>query len=173
MDQGTDGRFWVGTTEQGNTFVLDRSAQVDGGVVYLFSRTRAEFRGYTECEVRDHLIRLRGSLAEDLIKRYLEWREVNPGNPAKLASQASTNRAKAERAGEQARIDKLVEDHRRHMRGVGREYQGYLPTTLAGGHRSTHCWNCKRGLDSGHNIACGACKWLICSCGACRCGSPF
>lgn len=37
--------------------------------------------------------------------------------------------------------------------------------------RVTHCYNCKRGLDSRQHAKCSRCGWITCpGCGACGCG---
>lgn len=36
--------------------------------------------------------------------------------------------------------------------------------------RSTHCYRCKRALDSVNFDECPECQWLRCQCGACGCG---
>lgn len=37
--------------------------------------------------------------------------------------------------------------------------------------RVTHCYDCKKPLDSNASFECNACGWLVCSlCGACGCG---
>ena len=37
--------------------------------------------------------------------------------------------------------------------------------------RISHCYSCKKALDSNFQRACMGCKWMICSrCGACGCG---
>jgi len=36
--------------------------------------------------------------------------------------------------------------------------------------RSTHCYSCGHSLTSFVNYTCKKCNWLLCSCGACRCG---
>ncbi|MDO8425290.1 MAG: hypothetical protein Q7T01_02135 [bacterium] len=38
------------------------------------------------------------------------------------------------------------------------------------GVRRTHCYQCKRTLNSACDASCGQCGWLVCSCGACGCG---
>ena len=35
--------------------------------------------------------------------------------------------------------------------------------------RSTHCWRCKRTVDSLTCLRCEKCRWLKCRCGACGC----
>ena len=36
--------------------------------------------------------------------------------------------------------------------------------------RITHCWGCKRNLDSVNYEICSKCKWIKCGCNACGCG---
>lgn len=36
--------------------------------------------------------------------------------------------------------------------------------------RKTHCWNCKKYLETGLFLECSSCGWLVCRCGACGCG---
>jgi len=36
--------------------------------------------------------------------------------------------------------------------------------------RLTHCYNCYESLDSDSFLECNACRWMVCSCGACGCG---
>jgi len=40
-----------------------------------------------------------------------------------------------------------------------------------GHHRIAHCYNCKRHLDNEVDVECCACRWIICTCGACGCDS--
>lgn len=37
-------------------------------------------------------------------------------------------------------------------------------------HRVTHCYSCKKPLESGLFFECASCHWLVCGCGACGCG---
>ena len=48
--------------------------------------------------------------------------------------------------------------------------QGIRPASETSKHRIAHCWNCKTPLESGVNIECAGCGWIICKCGACGCG---
>ncbi|WP_256816043.1 hypothetical protein [Cytobacillus sp. Bac17] len=45
----------------------------------------------------------------------------------------------------------------------------FLPKQVPQSHRLTHCFDCKRELDSHHDIKCTSCRWLLCPCGACGC----
>ena len=58
--------------------------------------------------------------------------------------------------------------HEAFLRSRGLVNQG---TRLGlGRRRVTHCYNCKRHLDNAFDVACAACGWIICACGACGCG---
>ena len=47
----------------------------------------------------------------------------------------------------------------------------FLFLVVAAGFRITHCYNCKRGLDSRAHARCSRCGWIVCpSCGSCGCG---
>jgi len=35
--------------------------------------------------------------------------------------------------------------------------------------RTTHCFNCKQGLDNRYDHECNSCGWILCLCGACGC----
>lgn len=64
----------------------------------------------------------------------------------------------------------LMEIHRRELERKGWEYRG---ATLEITHRHTHCWQCRTSLDSGIELSCIACGWIICWCGACGCGYRY
>ena len=36
--------------------------------------------------------------------------------------------------------------------------------------KKTHCWNCKKDINSQQWDICEICKGISCSCGACFCG---
>ena len=38
--------------------------------------------------------------------------------------------------------------------------------------RVTHCWKCKKTVDSGRHHKCEICGWIICRCGACEMNCP-
>lgn len=41
-----------------------------------------------------------------------------------------------------------------------------------GQHREIQCWHCYRNLSGDAFLECAGCHWVICVCGACRCGKP-
>jgi ferredoxin len=38
--------------------------------------------------------------------------------------------------------------------------------------RVSHCWKCKKTVDSEQHNKCGTCGWIICRCGACEKNCP-
>ena len=60
--------------------------------------------------------------------------------------------------------------HREFIRKIGKAYKGTSKISEAKKHRTTHCYNCHRKLDNSIDLECIACKWIICTCGACGCG---
>ena len=48
------------------------------------------------------------------------------------------------------------------------------PHRVASGRRVTHCWRCKRGLDSAMHRGCTQCGWIKCwHCAECGCDFVF
>jgi hypothetical protein len=39
-------------------------------------------------------------------------------------------------------------------------------------HRISHCWKCKKTVDSEDHNKCGICGWIICPCGSCEMNCP-
>lgn len=39
--------------------------------------------------------------------------------------------------------------------------------------RSTHCYKCKRNINSVNFSICGKCNWIACQCNACGCGYKY
>lgn len=77
----------------------------------------------------------------------------------------------AQLAAERARVESLTpeERHKERLFWGGFEYRG-VHRGQNSGHRAAHCYECKKDLSSSADLSCGACGWLICECGACKCG---
>lgn len=39
--------------------------------------------------------------------------------------------------------------------------------------KNTHCWSCKKNINSDKNDFCAKCRGLICSCGSCLCNKSY
>lgn len=72
-------------------------------------------------------------------------------------------------AGRETAREAMLAMHRRRLESLGLEYRGVRPAR-AGYRRVTHCWSCKRHLDSSVDVECAVCGWILCRCGACGCG---
>lgn len=64
--------------------------------------------------------------------------------------------------------EEMLKKHRQYLDGIGRKYEGVQHSQQRSS-RVTHCYACKSHLDGKFHVACSACDWLICQCGACGC----
>ena len=63
----------------------------------------------------------------------------------------------------------VKERHRDFLDKRGLPYEGVSPATGPKVRRITHCFECKKKVDSAINLECNTCKWILCACGACGC----
>lgn len=64
----------------------------------------------------------------------------------------------------------MRELHRKLLAKAKVEYQGVRESVKAQSiQRHAHCWLCKKHLDTGVDVECVACSWMLCHCGACGC----
>jgi len=70
------------------------------------------------------------------------------------------------------RRELVLKAHKSHFLQMGRPYPGTLFCRRPSGNRMAHCWKCGAHLESRIDVACMACHWMICGCGACGCGYP-
>jgi hypothetical protein len=99
-----------------------------------------------------------GSSEMRLIRDYKLW--------TGLLTEADRKREEGE-ARRQER-ERRIAAHRGYMAWLGVEYKGVREPTQP--RRITHCYQCRRPLDSEVDLECAACAWILCSCGACGCG---
>jgi hypothetical protein len=88
---------------------------------------------------------------------------------------AHRSEQETERAARDERQRELVlELHKKYLGSVDVEYQGVHeePQTRKRSRRSV-CHACKIALDDFAGVVCGVCDGVLCSCGACGCGSPI
>lgn len=67
-------------------------------------------------------------------------------------------------------VMQLDPEQRRCLASV--RYKGHgrlLREPLLSRQRRSHCYACRTHLDSEIELQCSACKWMLCSCGACGC----
>ena len=60
---------------------------------------------------------------------------------------------------------KLKKDEEEALRGKIKRYEKIFVNR-----RVTHCYKCKKDLDSVNFSICKKCKWIKCQCAACGCG---
>jgi hypothetical protein len=63
----------------------------------------------------------------------------------------------------------IVAKNQKYLEKIGKIFWG-VKVNSTKEHRNTHCYLCKKTLDSSSHIECSVCGWLICECGACGCG---
>ncbi len=89
------------------------------------------------------------------------------------ATRASSRRAKKRNK----HLTKLKTLHEAYQQSLGLGYRGLRARNpvhrTADGHRVTHCWRCQRDLDNAIDYECVRCGGIVCSCGACFCGTYF
>tara|TARA_R100000750_G_C2342985_1_gene94995 strand:+ start:17 stop:616 length:600 start_codon:yes stop_codon:yes gene_type:complete len=66
--------------------------------------------------------------------------------------------------------EKSQNAHRDFISKIGKIYYGTSKSIQVKNHRVTNCYSCQKKLDSSIDLECNACKWIICTCGACGCG---
>jgi len=156
-------KLWVGTPKNGSKrlYVFDENMQhEDFSMVNLFCVHSCSMKPYEKEFVRSALAA--SSKRSAAIASYSKWHNKSGDNFLVL------DRERQIRAQEEKR-NKVIQKHKEFIENLGVTYQG-IKLTDAADKRITHCYSCKKGLDSEVDIQCALCKWLICSCGACGCG---
>lgn len=71
----------------------------------------------------------------------------------------------------EAMLVALPETRRRIFNDLGMKDPGVRRATR---HRTpTQCYSCKQNLNTSTNLECITCGWMVCYCGACKCGTNF
>jgi len=65
---------------------------------------------------------------------------------------------------------KFQKQHQEFLNRLGRGESSVRRSTMIQKVRSTHCYSCKKALNSTVDWECTACNWILCTCGACGCG---
>ncbi len=152
-------RFWVGSPANSRMiWVYDALMPHENpNMVYLFSVHSGTMKEYEKSFAQERLRSLLDGSRDEAVRTYIAWHGKH--SHLFLAEQAQlTEKKKSE----------TVERHKRHLANLGLKYRGFQHAELTQ-HRVTHCYSCKRRLDSDMNIQCVSCSWLICTCGVCGC----
>jgi uncharacterized small protein (DUF1192 family) len=156
-------RLWVGQHPKGGLLVYDPSSESarnnENVSLYLVAEDRiGTFRREI---IREHVKQHTPDKDEvrSAVEAYLQFLD----KPRRVAEQAAKEGAEAKRSALEAR-------HRAFLEKGGQQYSGVRIRPNSSPQRITHCWSCKRHLDSSIDLECVACNWILCDCGACGCG---
>lgn len=162
------GKLWVGKhTADDDILVFDPAeCDADGAFLSFYSLTQYRRRTFPRAvalaKIRPLEDQVGSARAE---KDYLRRESLEAEHGARLED-ADTERAQQQK-------DAVIAAHRRHLEAHGIEYQGVGDTAVEGRKgRRTKCHACGIALDDFVSTACGVCHGVLCSCGACGCGSP-
>lgn len=152
--------YWVGVRQDnGAMWLYDPSLQHDDpDMIYAYYVNQDEMREYEKEYVKKMLSTAIGTIRDMAVMKYLEWHEKH-----------GEGFIEADRKRRQIEREKVIERHKEYLLAHGKQYSGVTQGSVKT-HRVTHCYSCKKKLDSSLHIECNACKWLICYCGACGCG---
>lgn len=138
-----DANFWVGRHATRGLVVIPRNA-------FLPNLERLEVYFVDQNRVAD--------CGAEIIRSYTTEKDISP-------DEAST----ALRAFITYRNQELEEKNKHFLERRGKSFAGTRIRPKEQLRRVTHCYHCKRPLDSSMNLECVACGWILCQCGACGC----
>ena len=168
--------IWVGVfPKTGALVVYDPLLQLDGQTeVNVYSVARETVRRFQPAEIRAIVQTVHGADREQAVAAYLAWRLLNGSDFLEKErrrmerEQEEAERDSALRTAEASRLaNLLIERHKAHLVAIGKEYRGAAVRPSKA--RQAHCWNCRESLSSNIDLACLACSWMLCTCGACGC----
>jgi len=137
-------------------FSIDR--QVWNSPAYIFHQKYLDgLRGDALQDAKARLSNIQGHLSELL-------------NACRANYLASMSQDRTKLLAERREL--ALKAHKNHFVQLGRPYPGTLYGRSSSSNRMAHCWKCGAHLESRIDVACMACHWMICSCGACGCGYP-
>jgi hypothetical protein len=162
------GKLWIGRHTADEDILVFDPAETDAGGAYLsfYSLTQYRRRTFPRAVVLEKIVPLDDDVGSARAEKDYQRRAT-----LKAEHGAKQESADSERAQQQKHA--VIEAHRRHLEAHGIEYQGVGDTAVEGRKgRRTKCHACGIALDDFAASACGVCHGVLCSCGACGCGSP-
>jgi|GEM_PF-3227273 len=171
MDTGEalrEGKLWIGQHTADEDILVFDPAESDPGGNYLafYSLTQYRRRTFPRSVVLEKIVPLADEIGSARAEKdYQRRATLEAEHGARLET------ADSERAQQQKHA--VIEAHRRHLEAHGIEYQGVGETAVDGRKgRRTKCHSCGIALDDFAGTVCSVCHGVLCSCGACGCGSP-
>jgi hypothetical protein len=126
--------------------------------IYAFWLAIMSMNEYPKSQIKERLVTVKDHRRQKIVAAYLKWKKDNGA----AFVEESRNPAEALRK-------KTISRHRDRLEELGVSYKGVC-TGQYRSYRSTHCYFCKTHLQTGSDLECAACNWLLCACGACGCG---
>lgn len=158
-------RLWCGFLRNGNPVVFDADLQLpDSDLVLLFMPGRKVFRIFEKNEIRpllyaSKIVEIVGEIKTD----YCKWVNTEDGS-------AATRVALKELESALAAFPELLRNrHQDYLMGFAG--LGCAELVEADSLPIGVCCGCGKRFPFHTRLRCSACQALICSCGACRCGS--
>lgn len=157
--------LWIGEhAADGDILVLDGPATPDGGRLSYYSLTQLRSRVFP------------AAIAAAKIKQVTD--EIRLARARKQYAQRSELEAEHEQARAVERADvaerqreQVIRLHEKYMEGHGVEDEGVRETPSNHKSRRSKCHACSITLDDFVGRVCVKCNEVLCSCGACACGS--
>lgn len=163
-----EGPLWVGRhSGDQDILVLDRETSSFGSAnVTLYSLTQHRMRTFPRAIVAEKIHEL-----EEPAARERAISEYSTRNELKAVYDDGLRVAREEQHGRQR--DAILSAHKRYLSRIGVRAEGVietLPDFKPG--RRVKCHVCGIALDDFAGFVCVGCEGLLCSCGACACGTP-
>jgi hypothetical protein len=166
-DPGESG-IWIGRHAVDDDVLVFDPAETDpaSAFVSFYSLTQYRRRSFPRAVVREKIVPLDDEVGVARAEKdYLRRADLEAENGARRET-ADSERLQQQR-------DAAIVAHRRHLELHGIEHQGVVDTAdVTRKSRRTRCHACGIALDDFAGVCCSVCQGVLCSCGACGCGSP-
>ena len=161
------GQMWIGRHSADQDVLVFDPAVSDPAATNLSFYSLSQFRNRTfpRAIAEQKIAEITEQVARDEAQALYEQRTAR-----KAAHESEQSVAREERAGRHR--EGAIEAHRRYVTNLGIEYLGVRDTTGQEIRpRRSRCAICGIAVDNFVGAACMACNDLLCSCGACNCGT--
>ena len=175
-------RFFVGVYKDQTILVYDEEMQLkDGPNLAFWDVKNSEMVKYVSAATSQIEPITDSTVISNIIKAYQEWRTRSGEVWLKDEIRHYKNRAREEERKKTALLEEeearrraevwLQERHKQRLSRLGIAYHGVRQASgNSSPTRVTHCYVCRKPLNSSVDIECVSCGWIICQCSACGCG---
>ena len=170
-------QLWVGKIKDNSLVVYDPELQPapdlrEPGEVYVYLVDKNRARAFDPAWLKSVLVRPVGREEAHALSEYALWKALDAGafrRSMEKINKGHLDRAEEDRRRLEGKKERLLERHRLYLSTIGKPFIG-IAALGEKELRGTHCYVCTSSLRSDFHVACRACGWLICECGACGCG---